>query len=90
MGGAIIEMNKMESMVSDWTEWLDKESLCLMSKIAREDQDYADLDVDLQLKLTPLWVATNGLNHNGDVNLKMMFAPHRRVLNTIEYCRMKM
>ncbi len=40
MVGSIIELNKMESMVSNWTEWPDSESLCLMSKIASEHQVY--------------------------------------------------
>ncbi len=39
--------------------------------------DYADLDVDLQLKLAPLWMAKNGLNRHCDVDLKLMLAPIR-------------
>ncbi len=38
--GFIIELNKTESMVSNWTKLPERESLCLMSKIAREDQVY--------------------------------------------------
>ncbi len=52
--------------------------------------DYADLDVDLQLKLAPLWVAKNGLNHHCDFDLKLMLAPHQRVANTLECYRIKM